>query len=86
MKRTVLRTRRLNLLLGVTVACAACAREEMPPGSLMIIGDHLNWSGLNPMIGEATDARFVNMVDAYDPGLRARLRGIDPDLRESYTK
>jgi len=28
-----LRTRRLNLLLGVTVACAACAREEMPPGT-----------------------------------------------------
>ena len=33
MKRIVLRTRRLNLLLGVTVACAACAREEMPPGT-----------------------------------------------------
>lgn len=33
MKRIVLRTRRLTLLLGVTVACAACAREEMPPGT-----------------------------------------------------
>lgn len=33
MKRIVLRTRRLNLFLGLTVACAACAREEMPPGT-----------------------------------------------------
>ena len=33
MKRIVLGTRRLNLLLGVTVACVACAREEMPPGT-----------------------------------------------------
>lgn len=52
---------------------AGSTREEMPPGSLMILKDHLNFSGLNPMIGEATDARFVNLVDAYDPALRRRL-------------
>jgi purine-nucleoside phosphorylase len=45
----------------------------MPPGSLMMLTDHLNYSGLNPLIGEATDKRFVNMVDAYDSQLRTRL-------------
>ncbi|GGL52488.1 purine-nucleoside phosphorylase [Wenxinia marina] len=46
----------------------------MPPGSIMSLSDHINFSGLNPLIGEKTDARFVPMGDAYDPDLRARLR------------
>jgi purine-nucleoside phosphorylase len=45
-----------------------------PPGSLMMLSDHINFSGLNPLIGEPTDARFVPMTDAHDPGLRAALR------------
>lgn len=40
------------------------------PGELMLIADHINYSGLNPLIGEAGDRRFVNLVDAYDPDLR----------------
>lgn len=43
-------------------------------GAVMLIADHLNMSGTNPLIGEKTDARFVNLVDAYDPQLRAGLR------------
>ena len=46
---------------------------EMPTGSIMCLSDHINFSGLNPLIGEKTDARFVPMKDAYDPELRARL-------------
>lgn len=45
----------------------------MPTGSIMCLTDHINFSGLNPLIGEPTDARFVPMKDAYDPALRARL-------------
>lgn len=52
---------------------AGSVRTEMPPGSLMAISDHLNVSGRNPLIGEPSDRRFVNMVDAYDPALRARI-------------
>ncbi len=40
----------------------------------MLLADHINLSGLNPLIGEASDARFVPMTEAYDPALRARLR------------
>lgn len=45
-----------------------------PPGSLMMLSDHINFSGLNPLIGEPTDARFVPMTDAHDPTIRAALR------------
>lgn len=44
------------------------------PGDLMLLSDHINFSGLNPLIGEPTDARFVPMTDAHDPGLRAGLK------------
>lgn len=42
----------------------------MPPGSVMLIEDHINLSGTNPLIGEADDRRFVGMTQAYDAGLR----------------
>lgn len=43
------------------------------PGSLVALSDHLNLTGLNPLVGEPSDRRFVPMVDAYDPSLRAAL-------------
>lgn len=52
---------------------AGSFRPDVPPGELMLLADHINFSGKNPLIGEPTDARFVNMTDAYDPGLRAAL-------------
>jgi purine-nucleoside phosphorylase len=45
-----------------------------PPGAVMLLSDHINFSGLNPLIGERTDARFVPMTDAHDTGMRAALR------------
>ena len=53
---------------------AGSTREDMPPGSLMALNDHINYSGLNPLIGDGGDERFVGMVDAYAPDLLARLR------------
>ena len=45
----------------------------MAPGSLMAIADHINLTGLNPLVGAAGDGRFVDMSFAYDPGLRQSL-------------
>jgi len=53
---------------------AGSLREDMPPGAMAVISDHINLNGPNPLVGESGDARFVPMVDAYDPELRARLR------------
>ncbi len=52
---------------------AGSLREDMPPGSVMMIEDHINYSGRDPLIGEPADARFVPMVDAYDPAIRTEL-------------
>lgn len=45
----------------------------MPPGSVMLVTDHINFSGTNPLIGEQTDARFVGLTEAYDSDIRAAL-------------
>jgi purine-nucleoside phosphorylase len=52
---------------------AGSLREDMPPGSVMMITDHINFSGTNPLFGEQTDRRFVGLTEAYDPGLRAAI-------------
>lgn len=53
---------------------AGSLRSDIPPGNVMLLSDHINYSGLNPLIGEKTDARFVPMTDAHDPALRAALQ------------
>jgi purine-nucleoside phosphorylase len=52
---------------------AGSFRADLPPGTLMLVTDHINFSGRNPLIGEGCERRFVNMTDAYDPGMRADL-------------
>jgi purine-nucleoside phosphorylase len=48
--------------------------QRYQPGDLMLISDHINYNGLNPLIGEPTDRRFVNMVDCYNPDYRAKAK------------
>jgi len=60
---------------GVILTNAAGSlRPDMPTGSIMCLSDHINFSGLNPLIGEATDARFVPMTAAHDPAWRDALQ------------
>ncbi|QUS34812.1 purine-nucleoside phosphorylase [Falsirhodobacter algicola] len=53
---------------------AGSLRADIPPGDLMLLSDHIAFTGLNPLIGEVSDARFVPMGDAHDTGLRDRLK------------
>jgi purine-nucleoside phosphorylase len=53
---------------------AGSVREDMPPGSVMQITDHINYSGMNPLIGEESDRRFVGMTTAYDADLVLAMR------------
>ena len=57
----------------IATNAAGSMRHDMPTGSIMCLSDHINFSGLNPLIGEPTDARFVPMMDAYDPAIRKAL-------------
>lgn len=53
-----------------TNAAGSCD-PRMPPGSLMVLTDHINMAHRSPLVGEKGTERFVDLVDAYDPGLRA---------------
>ena len=63
-------------------------RADLSPGSLMLIRDHLNLTGLNPLVGPSRDnaPRFPDMTRAYDAELGAlaqRAAGeLDLDLKE----
>ena len=58
---------------------AGSLRLDMPPGSLMAISDHINFTGVNPLFG-VDDNRFVDMVDAYDPDLLKKLQAIAREI------
>ena len=52
---------------------AGSLRTDVGPGEVMLITDHINFAGANPLIGEPTDARFVGLTGADDADLRAAL-------------
>ena len=62
--------------LVVTNACGA-VNAAFRPGDLMLITDHINFSGRNPLIGpndERFGPRFPDMSEAYDKSLCAFAR------------
>ena len=56
----------------VLTNAAGSLRAEAAAGSLMLITDHINFAGANPLLGAPGD-NFVDLGDAYDPALRAVL-------------
>jgi xanthosine phosphorylase len=62
---------------------AGSLREDLRPGGLMLLADHINLTGANPLVGPNDDAlgpRFPSLRDAYEPRLRAVLRDTAADL------
>jgi purine-nucleoside phosphorylase len=49
---------------------AGSLKASMKPGSLMVLTDHINCAGMNPLIGQHGDENFVSMTNAYDADLR----------------
>lgn len=58
-------------------------RRTFAPGTLMLIADHINMMGRNPLVGPsaAPDERFPDMSDPYDSGLRALARRVAAEER-----
>ena len=70
---------RVLAALGVRILFVSNAaggiRRTFRPGDLMVIADHMNLTGQNPLYGpvERGDTRFPDMSSPYDPELRQRL-------------
>ena len=72
---------RLAGLLGAEVMIATNATGALVPGietgSLVVITDHLNLQGVNPLVGEwgrEFGPQFPDMSEVYDPALRSMAR------------
>lgn len=58
----------------VLTNAAGSLSEKLQPGDIMMISDHLNLTGRNPLVGWPHDNPFVDMADAYSSRLRAIVR------------
>ena len=57
----------------IVTNAAGALNPDFRPGQIMLIEDHLNFTGTDPLIGPNDDAvglRFPDMSRAYDPALR----------------
>jgi len=64
-------------LAGIEIFIFTCAAggiaAQANPGAFMLFSDHLNFQGVNPLVGDYDPrwgARFVDLTEAYDPALR----------------
>ena len=58
---------------------AGSLRPKIGVSELMLITDHINFLGLNPLVGpndESFGPRFFPVADAWDPGLRAKIKTV----------
>ena len=76
--KTMVRTMRA---VGVEILflsnAAGSLRTPIKVSELMLISDHINFLGLNPLVGpndESIGPRFVPVGDAWDPALRVTMK------------
>ena len=77
---------RVFSMLGVSTLivtnAAGGVRRSFAPGTLMLLSDHINLTGRNPLEGPVFlgDTRFPDMTVAYDAALRARTKQVAAGL------
>jgi purine-nucleoside phosphorylase len=67
-------------LLGVrnilSTGLALSVQADLVPSSIVLVTDHINFTGLNPLIGAPPDgSAMINMNEAYDKRLIRRVKG-----------
>jgi len=68
---------KLGAMVVVLTNAAGGVNAAWPAGTMMLISDHLNLTGRNPLIGpndETLGPRFPDFVDAWSPRLGALVR------------
>jgi len=68
--------KRLGASVVVLTNAAGGLDPSFGPGTLMVMRDHINLTGMNPLLGPNADGfgeRFPDLTDAWSPRLRDRL-------------
>ena len=85
--REVVRTVEVAARLGVsnfvvTNAAGGLDADQLSPGDLLVIDDHINLTGTTPLTGVLRDGApvFLDMAGAYDPVLRAAADDVATEL------
>ena len=68
---------------------AGSLNSKITPGQIMLISDHINFSGCNPLIGPNDDSigpRFVDMTNAYDRNMCKKIKSVATKLKISLHK
>lgn len=69
----------LGVRFLITTNAVGGINKKFKPGDLMLIADHINLMGINPLVGIAVQRpkdQFTSLVDAYDEGLRDIARDV----------
>lgn len=67
----------------IITAAAGSLREDVGPGEIMMINDHINFQPGNPLLGpndESIGPRFVSLENAYDEELRTNFADVAAKL------
>ncbi len=69
---------RLDIKTLILTNAAGGIRRTFVPGTLMLIADHMNLMGRNPLVGPSVEGetRFPDMSDPYPAKLRALARAV----------
>lgn len=68
---------KIGVKLVIATNAAGSLRPDMRAGALMMITDHINFSGQNPLTGVNNDKegpRFPDMSNAYDKDMQQKMR------------
>lgn len=60
----------------IVTNAAGSLRENVGPGSLVMITDHINMLGQNPLTGRDAGRRFLDMSEAYSRKWREKVRAL----------
>jgi len=77
----------LGIQIIILTNATGAINADFYPGDLIVIRDHINFLGTNPLIGNHDNKygeRFIDLSNAYDRDLRKKLSNVFNDLGITY--